>query len=291
MLKHNIPLNAGEKIVYKVSGLQRGLLGAYSDALIVTNESVILEQGMLDAIKNYKRYEYSDITQVILGKSRLGQPQLELYVGGKVETFSAQPKDKSELRMLNTVINDQMDFDAEDHDYQYYQDLKQEKRYAELQRRAASEPHNSKGFAEEAITGFVKSGNYSLGGAAKAVAKATSKSAMFNGVLDSVLEQSGLRDVEDQFTDMGNQMRESLGLQAVMTNSEKRELQELEGRQQGQKALTNNGSQGRGFANGNRGAMSMNDQIAALKQLKELLDAGILTQDEFEQKKRQILGN
>lgn len=295
MLKNNIPLNAGEKIVYKVSGLNHGLFGTYSDALIVTNMGVIHEQGMLqgmfDAVKKYKRYEYSSISQVIPGKARTGQPQIEIYVDNKVETFMGQVKDKSELNMLCTVINDQMDFDSEDRDYQYYQDLKQEKRLAELQKRARTEQSSGKGFAEEALTSFVKSGNYSIGGAAKAVAKATSKSAMFNGVLDSVLEQSGIRGVEDQFVEAGNQFRESLGLQAVMTNSEKRELQELEDQRQRQTAQQYRGCQSQAAIGGNSGAMSMNDQIAALKQLKELLDAGILTQDEFNQKKRQILGN
>ena len=37
-------------------------------------------------------------------------------------------------------------------------------------------------------------------------------------------------------------------------------------------------------------ALSFDEQIEALKKLKELLDAGILTQDEFESKKREIMG-
>ncbi|PAU70085.1 virion core protein [Bifidobacterium italicum] len=37
-------------------------------------------------------------------------------------------------------------------------------------------------------------------------------------------------------------------------------------------------------------SMSLSDQMEALKNLKELLDAGILTQEEFNLKKRQILG-
>jgi hypothetical protein len=37
-------------------------------------------------------------------------------------------------------------------------------------------------------------------------------------------------------------------------------------------------------------AMSVDQQIEAVKKLKELLDAGILTQQEFDTKKQQILG-
>ena len=36
--------------------------------------------------------------------------------------------------------------------------------------------------------------------------------------------------------------------------------------------------------------MSVGDQLDAVKKLKELLDVGILTQDEFDSKKKQILG-
>ncbi len=37
-------------------------------------------------------------------------------------------------------------------------------------------------------------------------------------------------------------------------------------------------------------SMSVSEQLDAVKKLKELLDAGILTQDEFDSKKKQILG-
>ena len=37
-------------------------------------------------------------------------------------------------------------------------------------------------------------------------------------------------------------------------------------------------------------SMSVGEQLDAVKKLKELLDAGILTKDEFDFKKKQILG-
>ena len=36
--------------------------------------------------------------------------------------------------------------------------------------------------------------------------------------------------------------------------------------------------------------MTVDEQIDAVKKMKELLDAGILTQEEFDQKKREFLG-
>lgn len=40
----------------------------------------------------------------------------------------------------------------------------------------------------------------------------------------------------------------------------------------------------------NQRIQSLDEQLDILKKLKELLDAGILTQDEFDMKKKQILG-
>lgn len=37
-------------------------------------------------------------------------------------------------------------------------------------------------------------------------------------------------------------------------------------------------------------SMSLDEQIEIVKKLKDLLDAGILSQDEFDAKKREILG-
>jgi hypothetical protein len=37
-------------------------------------------------------------------------------------------------------------------------------------------------------------------------------------------------------------------------------------------------------------SMSLDEQIANLKKLKDLVDAGILTQEEFDIKKKEILG-
>ena len=41
----------------------------------------------------------------------------------------------------------------------------------------------------------------------------------------------------------------------------------------------------------NKSLSSVNEQLDALKKAKELLDAGILTQEEFEQKKKEIMEN
>lgn len=51
-----------------------------------------------------------------------------------------------------------------------------------------------------------------------------------------------------------------------------------------------NMAQGLGSVAEQRPAMSFDEQIEQLKKLKELVDAGILTQEEFDVKKREIMG-
>ena len=114
MAKQKYALNPGEKIVYKTSCVRHGFWGAYTHALTITNQSVILERyGMLNNFKGIDRYNYSDITQAIKGEASNGEDQLELYINGKVEDFALQSGDDNELKVLIMAINDQMGADAE----------------------------------------------------------------------------------------------------------------------------------------------------------------------------------
>lgn len=124
MAKQKYALNSGEKIVYKVSCVRHGFLGAYTHALTITNQSVILEKyGMLNNFKEIERYDYSIINQAIQGKASNGEKQLELYIGSKVEDFTLQSGNENELKVLVMAINDQMGPDAEYYDYNYYQGI------------------------------------------------------------------------------------------------------------------------------------------------------------------------
>lgn len=56
MAKQKYALNSGEKIVYKTSCVRHGFWGAYTHALTITNQSVILEKyGMLNNFKGIER--------------------------------------------------------------------------------------------------------------------------------------------------------------------------------------------------------------------------------------------
>ena len=64
MAKQKYKLNDNEKILYKVSNVRHGFWGAYTNKLVVTNESVIEERyNLFDFFKGIRRYNYSDIKQ------------------------------------------------------------------------------------------------------------------------------------------------------------------------------------------------------------------------------------
>lgn len=315
MAKQKYALNPGEKIVYKVSCVRHGFWGAYTHALVITNHSVILEMyGLFDNFKGIERYNYTDISQAIQGEAPNGEEQLELYIGGNVEEFALQSDDETELNVLLMAINDQMGADAEYFDYNYYQSLKDTDRISTLRAKAQSEDvpsSDAMNFAGAAAKNFIKSGDFSAKGVKKAVTKASGKkkNSIFAGMMDSFLDDFGVRDIQDEFTEIGNEFREEFGLPTKMTHAERKELEELEEKQrqaeiqrQRNEALNDRISQQKAKIDAMKGKdsdvvkessskMSVKEQMELLQQMKALLDAGVLTQEEFEAKKREILND
>lgn len=322
MAKQKYALNSGEKIVYKTSCVRHGFWGAYTHALTITNQSVILEKyGMLNNFKGIERYNYSDISQAIKGEASNGEKQLELYINGKVEDFALQSGDDNELKILIMAINDQMGEDAEYYDFNYYQSIETEAkdtdRILELRAKAQDEMPISTGsgleFAGAAAKNLIKSGNFTPGGVTKAITKAAGKQkkkGLFSGMMDELLDDFGIRDIQDEFTEIGNEFREEFGLKTKMTHAERKELEELEEKRRKQEIQKqkNNAFQDRvnkqkamidakktgTTANqheSEKAKMSVKEQMELLQQMKNLLDAGVLTQEEFEKKKQEILNS
>lgn len=321
MAKLNYKLNNDEKIVYKTSCVRHGFWSAYTDALTITNQSVILEKyGLFNNFKGIERYDYADINQAIQGEAPNGEKQLELYIGNKVEEFALQSGDKNELNILVIAINDQMSEDAEYYDFKYYQNLKKEikndERLIELQQRALEENTNDSttGFAlaGEAAKNILKSGDFSIKGVTKGIKKTVKKQkrkSILGGFVDELLDDIGIRDIQDEFTEIGNEFREEFGLKPKMTYAEKKELEKLKEKKKKEemtqkKTQTLNkkikeqkdiiadkkSNKQEELNTRNKNSFdSLNEQFEMLKKAKELLDAGILTQEEFEQKKKEIM--
>lgn len=322
MAKQKYALNPGEKIVYKTSCVRHGFWGAYTHALTITNQSVILEKyGMLNNFKGIERFDYSVINQAIQGEASNGEKQLELYIGGKVEDFALQSGDENEMKILVMAINDQMGPDADYYDFNYYQSIvteaKDTDRILELRAKAQEETLVSASGSDLEIAGVVaknllKSGDFSARGITKAVTKATArqkKKGIFSGIMDEVLDDIGIRDIQDEFTEIGNEFREEFGLKPKMTHAERRELEELEEKRRKQEiqrqknaALQDKITQQKARVAAQRSKMtevstqgaattkmSVKEQMELLQQIKNLLDTGALTQEEFEKKKLEIL--
>lgn len=323
MAKQKYTLNSGEKIVFKTSCVRHGFWGAYTHALVITNQSVILEQyGMLNNFKGILRFDYSAIEQAIQGEASNGEKQLELYMGGKVENFALQSGDANELKIMIMAINDQMGPDAEYYDFNYYQEIvteaKDTDRILELRAKAQDETPVSAssglGIVGATAKNILKSGDFSVKGVTKAVTKATGKQkkkGLFSGMMDEFLDDIGIRDIQDEFTEIGNEFREEFGLKTKMTHAERKELEELEEKQRRQEiqrqknaSLQDRVAQQKAMVDAQRGRipeakfqstettkMSVKEQMELLQQVKSLLDAGILTQEEFEKKKQEILNS
>lgn len=323
MAKQKYALNPGEKIVYKTSCVRHGFWGAYTHALTITNQSVILEKyGMLNNFKGIERFDYPVINQAIQGEASNGEKQLELYIGGKVEDFALQSGDENEMKILVMAINDQMGPDADHYDFNYYQSIvteaKDTDRILELRAKAQEEYPVSGGsgleIAGAAAKNLLKSGDFSVKGVTKAVTKAAGKQkkkGIFSGMMDEFLDDIGIRDIQDEFTEIGNEFREEFGLKTKMTHAERKELEELEEKRrklevQRQKNAAFQGrvTQHKARIDAQKGRttepttqsaasakMSVKEQMELLQQIKNLLDAGVLTQEEFEKKKQEILNS
>lgn len=323
MANQKYNLNKDEKIVFKISGVRHGFCGAYTDTLVVTNQCVILEKyGIFNKFKGIERYHYKDIKQAIEGVSQYGDEQLELYIGNEIEEFLLQSDNENELRILVMSINDQMGPDGKYYDFKYYKDLlKEDKdidRLIELRKKINNEENEDSktglAFIGDVTKNVIKSGDFSIMGVTKGINKATKKQkrkGIINGFMDEFLDDIGIRDIQDEFIEIGNEFREEFGLKPKVTHAERRELKELEeqmekkkAKQSQKKAMDKKITQQKKIIeekkkkdekksnnNEKKTIQSVNEQLDALKKAKELLDAGILTQEEFEQKKKEILDN
>ena len=309
MAKQKYKLNPNEKIVYKASCVRHGFWGMYTNILIVTNEAVILEKrSTFDFYKGIERYNYSDIKQVLIGEASNGEKQLEIYIGDKKEDFALQSGDDSELQIIYTAINDQMGPDAKYYDSSFYQDLvkhsKESDKLMELELKAAKEDNNNssnKSFISDAAKSIVKTKSISKG-----LVKAANKRNR-NRVMNEILDDIGAHDVQDMFTEFGNDIRETFGLKTKMTHAERKELQELREKKikrdyetekreaiknkidNKKKSIDDTKEEKDTKKEETRSIKDVNEQFDALKKAKELLDLGVLTEEEFQEMKKEIM--
>ena len=86
-------------------------------------------------------------------------------------------------------------------------------------------------FAGSVVNNVLKSGDISLKGVQKGINKANNKQKkenIFGGIKDEFMEELGFREIQDDFTELGNEFREMFGIKPKMTHAERREIEEKE---------------------------------------------------------------
>ena len=276
---------------------------------------------MLNNYKGIIRYPYADINQAIIGKASNGERQLELYFDNSKEDFALQSGDENALKTLAMAINDQLSPDAEEYDYSYdyYQNILEGSEVAERDiERAANNigegtsinVQSGLNFVGDVAKNVLKSGDISIKGVGKGIAKATKKQAkktVMSGFMDNLLDDIGVHDIQDSFTEIGNEFREMVGMKPKMTHEERREIEEKEEKRRKQEIERKKKEAYKNQVENARQSIakkkvpeaiaqekeesttSFEDNIELLKKLKDLLDANIITQEEFDVKKVELL--
>lgn len=313
-MKEHFILKDGEKIVFKVANVSSSFWSSYSSNLIVTNIEVVFEKfGTFGNFKGIERYEYRDIRQAIIGKASNGDKQLELYIGEKPKCFSLQSNSLRELKVLELAINDQMSDEGYKYDAEFYNRMLkpaiksveyiENKNYSQLNQ--TTENNNAmSNFAKNTAKNIISGKKITPTGMVKGAVKAGLNSTPIKKAKDSIFDDLGIYDIQDSFIDIGNDFRDMIGLKPKMTNEERLRLEK---KQQRKNSLSRKKTIKYTFEEqlqmerekiknpqkieNLEKEKSINNQIETLKELKKLLDEGILTQEEFESKKKQVLNN
>lgn len=330
MIVQNYTLNPGEKIIIQEPKVCHGVFGIYSDTLTITNHAVILEKfGLFGNYKGIIRYPYNQIENTVIGRTSDNKEVLRISINEKNEDFYFDSNDTRKINMMLMAINDQLAEDSDDYDFNlnYYENIinlenevkREVDKYLKQKYKAKTNDtvQAGKSFVSEVANNIIKSKSFSKKGIKKEIKKTATKrvtNTLVGGIMDDVLDSIGVYDLQDAFTEMGNDFREEFGFERKMTHEERRRLKvkeenlkEKEKRiilgerkhlekmmyeeqlRLAKEQIRKNKTQE--SVENNLPKYSIHEQFEALSKLKELLDMGILTQEEFEAKKKEIINN
>lgn len=291
-------LEPGEIAVLSASGIQRDTKGAYDNEIVLTNRNfVFVELGFFGGAKEAVVYPLEIISQAIAGIARNGTKQLQIDYGSEMDGFTFGYDTNRNIRLWSMAINDQMSDYGSYCDATYY-DRFSEENLKKVSRRITqgniTEADVAFDFASlgNAAASILKSGGFSAKSLQRALRKGSpKKSGIGGGILKGLKDEFGITDIQNEFLDMfgmeteeTNEEREDRLLDAAFDYEVYQARMEIASiRQQQETHRTQS------HATAQAAARSVDEQIEAVKKLKELLDAGILTQDEFDRKKREVM--
>lgn len=279
--RSRINLLPDEKILLRGSCVKHGFWGAYTDELVLTNLALIhINLGLFGNYKNTTRYSFDSVNQIVVGEASNGEKQLEVYHSGGEDDFAFQSGNKKVLKVWELAINDQMSGHSGGFDAAYYGDLLE---LAENEKDNGRSEDTDEGGIDVSFIGNVaknvlSSGDLSVNGVMRGVKK-TAKNQAFAKAATGVINSLGLEGVS---ASEGSNKHEALGFKQRMKQArmERMMLDEI------QEEPNESNASNTGMV---QGTLSMQEQLQLLKQLKELLDMGALTQEEFDKKKQQIM--
>lgn len=91
-------LEDNELILCQEANVRHGFWSLFTGKLVLTNRSLVfIDYGVLGNYRGYIRFDLSEIVQVIVGKSRNGKPQLEIYHAEGDDDFAFKSGGKRKL--------------------------------------------------------------------------------------------------------------------------------------------------------------------------------------------------
>lgn len=276
-----INLLPDEKILLRGSCVRHGFWGAYTDELVLTNLALIhINLGLFGNYKNTTRYSFDSVSQIVVGEASNGEKQLEVYHPGGQDDFAFQSGNKRVLKVWELAIDDQMSGHGDSFNAAYYRDLLE---LAENEKDKGGPEDTDEGGMDASFIGDVaknvlSSGDLSVNGVMRGV-KRTAKNQAFAKAATGVMSGLGL---ERASASSGSGRHEALGFKQRMKQARMERMMLDETREESKESNISD-------ADTAQGTLSMQEQLQLLKQLKELLDMGALTQEEFDRKKQQIM--
>lgn len=220
----------------------------------------------------------------------------------KREDFVFQSGNERTLKVWSMAIADRFTENANIYDYNYYQSLsdKNIENMLSISQDRSDETIRANidvRLLKDVAKNIVKSGNFTMDGVMKGVTKASNKQAR-KSMFSELKDELGMTELKDEFTEVGNELRESFGLKRKKTQADIKEEQmnivfnkQLIATRQAAFAKRGISHVQKVKAVPTIESMPLEKRIEMLKKLKELVDVGILTQEEFDTKKKEIINS
>ena len=289
-----LKFDSDERIILKEERvLAEGMRGTYADELVLTNKNLIhVRKGMISNIKEIVKYPLSTITQAIIVKGPNLYKRIEINCGGHMIWFEFSNNRDRNCKIWQMAIEDLLAGNNEQHDYNYYQNFTADN--LNLDEYASSSNTSNNSFLVDVADKIVKSKDYSIKGVVNGVKKASKKQiakGIFSQMTDEFKEELGVYQIQEEFENVGNDLREALGLKRKVTTQELREQQLNDAFKKRADEIKKESQREQSESVESVDDIPLEKKLEMLKKLKELYDAGVLTNEEFETKKREIMNS